>query len=268
MTALERVVRRIRAYDAPRVLVAFSGGVDSSVVMAAAARALGTEAVTAITAVSPSFAAGELETAATVAAGVGVTHRVIETFEVDREAYARNDDQRCFHCKTELYATLGRIATEGAATNAAVLAGANADDVLDVRPGLRAAEQQRVRNPLLEEGIGKDEVRAMARVLGLPNADKPALACLSSRVAHGIRITPDLLDRIDRAEQVVRDLGFDLVRVRHLGVAASVEVAGSKVATLLRHPQWPHAKRSLVELGWSRVTVRLDGYVTGNLNRA
>ena len=204
---LERLERRIVGYGSHRAVVAFSGGVDSAMVTALAARALGPERVTAVTAVSPSYPAGELESARETVAALAVAHTVVETREVEREAYARNDAMRCYHCKAELYGVLRRIAAE--ARGSVVLAGANADDQLDVRPGLMAAEQQGVRNPLLEEGVGKADVRALAAHLGLAVAGKPALACLSSRLAFGIRITPDLLARIDRAEQAVRALGFD-----------------------------------------------------------
>jgi uncharacterized protein len=261
-----RLEQRIGSYGEPRGLVAFSGGVDSSTVLALAARALGPELVTAITAVSPSYPAGELEEAMGVAQGIGVSHRIIHTSEVDREAYARNDGERCFHCKTELYATIGRLVGESRAERTVLMAGANADDAGDFRPGLRAGRQQGVRNPLLEEGLGKDDVRAIARLLELPVADKPALACLSSRVAFGIRITSDLLGRIDRAEQAVRDLGFDPVRVRHFGESATVEVMGSEVERLLAHPELPELRRILQTMGWQRVDVDLRGYRSGSMN--
>lgn len=258
--------RRIRGYGSPRVMVAYSGGVDSSVVLALAARTLGAEAVTAATAVSPSYPAGELEAARTLAASIGVAHRVIETREVEREAYARNDVMRCFHCKTELYAVLWNVAAREARSGGAVLAGANADDARDFRPGLLAGERRGVRNPLLEEGVGKEAVRAMARHMGLSVADKPALACLSSRVAYGIAITPELLFRIDRAEQAVRGLGFEMVRVRHMGETASIEVPKGEVARLTGHPGMPPLRRFLRSLGWKRVTVDPEGYRSGSLN--
>lgn len=263
---IRRLERRIRSYGAARALVAFSGGVDSAATLALACRALGTDAVTAVTAVSPSYPSGELEGAREVAAWLGVTHRVIETGEVEREAYARNDASRCFHCKTELYATLRRLARRS--RGAAVLAGANADDADDVRPGLLAAEEQSVRNPLLEEGVGKEAVRAVAGRLGLAVADKPAMACLSSRVAYGIRVTPDLLRRIDRAERAVRALGFDQVRVRHFGEAAVIEVLPELVPALQTHAGLPGLAESLLELGWRRVTVDPQGFRSGSMNAA
>jgi pyridinium-3,5-biscarboxylic acid mononucleotide sulfurtransferase len=264
-TAIQQVESRIKEYVAPRATVAFSGGVDSSVVLALAARALGRRSVTAVTAISPSYPTGELESAAEVARGVGVSFRTIHTEEVDREAYARNDGMRCFHCKTELYSMLARLAA-AADGNRVVMAGANADDTEDFRPGLLAAEQFGVRNPLLEVGVGKTDVRDMARSLGLPTADKPALACLSSRVAFGIRISPVLLGRIDRAEQIIRSLGFNQVRVRHLGEAASVEVPAEQVRRLHGHRDWPSVVGRLRGLGWRDVQIDPVGYRQGSLN--
>jgi uncharacterized protein len=183
---------------------------------------------------------------------------------VERESYARNDAMRCFHCKTELYATMARLAS--VAPGILILAGANADDPDDFRPGLRAAAVHGVRNPLLEAGIGKDTVRAIARRLRLAVAEKPALACLSSRVAFGIRITPDLLARIDRAERAVRGLGFDQVRVRHLGGRATIEVPREEVGRLAGHAGLPELIRGLRDLGWTDVQIDPEGYRTGSLN--
>jgi uncharacterized protein len=261
-SVVSRLEHRIRSYGASRAQVAFSGGVDSSTVLAVAARALGRDAVTGITAVSPSYPAGELERAAEVAATIGVAHRVIETREVDREAYARNDGERCFHCKTELYATIQKLALTS--DDSVVMAGANADDVGDFRPGIRAGEQRGVHNPLLEEGLGKSEVRTMARWLGLSVAEKPALACLSSRVAFGVRVTPELLARIDNAETLVRELGFAVVRVRHFGDRASIEVEDP--SRLREHPELPTVRDRLQEMGWRRIDVDLSGYQGGRMN--
>jgi len=235
--------------------------VDSSLVTALAAEALGRAAVLAVTALSPSYPEGELEAARDVAAWIGVEHRTVFTDEVDREAYARNDELRCFHCKTELYATLRRLVAED--PERAVLAGANLDDLEDVRPGLLAARQQGVRNPLLDEEVGKEEVRAIARSIGLPVADKPALACLSSRVATGVRITADLLHRIDLAEQAVRALGFATVRVRHRGISARVEVEPDRVGRLVHHPRLPDLEARIRDLGWETVEVDPAGYRQG-----
>lgn len=268
MTAplVARLERRIAGYGSPTAVVAFSGGVDSAVVTALAARALGSGQVTAVTAVSPSYPAGELASARETVDALSVAHRVVETREVERDAYARNDAMRCYHCKAELYGVLRRIANE--ARGSVVLAGANADDRLDVRPGLLAAQQQGVRNPLLEEEVGKAEVRAVAAHLDLVVAGKPALACLSSRVAFGIRITPDLLTRIDRAEQAVRALGFDPARVRHFGDRATIEVAPEEVGRLAAHAELPRLLVALRAFGWTDVQVDPLGYRQGSMNFA
>lgn len=256
--------RRIRGYG-ERVVVAFSGGVDSSVVLALAARTLSPPAVTAVTALSASLPAGELDAAARVAADLGVEHRTVTTRELEREGYARNDEMRCFYCKVELYATLGHIVAASDRTTTAVLAGANADDLADFRPGLWAGARAGIRNPLLEEGVGKRTVRSVARALGLRVADKPALACLSSRVELGLRITPELLGRVDAAERTVRALGFDVVRVRHRGDRATIEVPADEVARLAGHPGLERALEAIRDLGWREVTVDPLGYRQGSV---
>jgi pyridinium-3,5-biscarboxylic acid mononucleotide sulfurtransferase len=264
-TVIRLLEARIRDYRRPRAVVAFSGGVDSTVVLAVGAKALGASAVTAVTAISPSYPAGELDAARAAAAGVGVVHRTIRTREVEREAYARNDPDRCFHCKAELYGALRRLAAD-APCGSVLLTGTNADDLADFRPGLAAARRQGVQSPLLQQGLGKQAVRAVAHRLGLPTADKPALACLSSRVAYGIRITPPLLSRIDRAERAIRALGFDMVRVRHFGQRATIEVPGSDIDRLCDHPALPELVDRLEALGWVEVAVDPRGYRAGSLN--
>jgi len=259
-TVRDAVERRIASYGDPAI-IAHSGGVDSSLVLALAVGALGASSVTAVTALSPSYPAGELELARSVAADLGATHRVVRTREVEREAYARNDEMRCYHCKAELYATLGTIAVS--ADGAVVMAGANADDLDDFRPGLWAGERAGIRNPLLEERVGKALVREIACGLHLRVAGKPALACLSSRVRTGIRITPELLGRIDAAEQEIRALGFDPVRVRHDGDGARIEVPPAEVERLRTHPRLARALATIGELGWSSVRVDPQGYPGG-----
>jgi uncharacterized protein len=263
---IQRVEDRIRGYARPAALVAFSGGVDSAVVLALAARTLGHHSVTAITAISPSYPAGELEQAEAVARVIGVQHRTVATDEVANDAYARNDALRCFHCKGELYRVLRRLAAEAVGPDVVILAGANADDATEFRPGLLAAERDGVRNPLLEERIGKPLVRSIARQLGLVVADKPALACLSSRVAYGIRVTPDLLARIDQAEAGLRDLGYRDVRARHLGDALAIQVPAPDIESLLAHPGLPALIGRLHDLGWLHVTIDPEGLRHGSMN--
>jgi uncharacterized protein len=252
---------RIRGYG-DRALVAFSGGVDSSVVLALAARALGPDRVEAVTAISPSYPAGEMQVAAETASDLAVAHRSVRTHEVEREAYARNDELRCYHCKAELYGVLGQI-VRIAIPDTAVLAGANADDLDEFRPGIWAGERAGIRNPLLEASVGKATVRSIGGRLGLRVSDKPALACLSSRVELGIRISPELLARIDDAEAIVRALGFEVVRVRHRGASATIEVPAGEVDRLLAHPERDAALDALMALGWAEVAVDPNGYRPG-----
>jgi uncharacterized protein len=263
---LHRLDAAVVAYGATRAVVALSGGVDSSVVTAVAARALGAGQVVAVTALSASYPAGELDSARAVASVLGVGHRTIATGEVEREAYARNDGLRCYHCKMELYTALSRIASECGGPGVVVLGGANADDANDLRPGLLAGRQRGVRNPLLELGVRKDDVRVIARRFGLPVAEKPAMACLSSRVAFGVRISPELLARIDRAERAVRALGFVTVRVRHFGERAAIEVAAEEVPRLSSHAGLSSLLAHLRAMGWAEVEVDPDGYRQGSMN--
>jgi uncharacterized protein len=211
----------------PSALVAFSGGVDSSLVAAASARVLGERAV-AVTAVSPALATGELDGARTVAAAVGIAHRTITTDELAREGYRRNGTDRCYHCKSELYDRLSVLAT--AEGFAATFSGANVDDLGDWRPGLRAAAEHDVRHPLVEAGFRKPDVRRVAALLAIPSADKPAMPCLASRLPYGTEVDPGVLAQIDRAEAALRALGYRDLRVRHLGHLAKVELGDDDLA--------------------------------------
>ncbi len=199
------------------VVVAFSGGVDSSVVAAIAHRALGEDAL-AVTAVSPSVAQGELEGARRVARFIGIRHEIVRTNELARPGYVANGRDRCYFCKTELYDTLAAHYP-----GQTLLSGANQDDQGDWRPGLRAASEHDVQHPLID--VTKEQVRALARELRLPSAEKPATPCLASRIPYGTQVDPDTLAQIDRAEQAVRALGFPILRVRHHGILGRVEIA-------------------------------------------
>jgi uncharacterized protein len=245
------------------VVVAFSGGVDSSVVAAAAARALGDRAV-AVTAVSPALATGELEGARAVATAIGIRHETVTTRELDREGYRRNDRDRCYHCKTELYDVLGAIAADRG--TGVVVSGANTDDLGDWRPGLRAAEEHGVRHPLIEAGIGKAAVRQIARALGLPSADKPASPCLASRLPYGTPVDPVVLGQIDRAEAALKALGFAELRVRHLGEDARVEVGAAELPRLEDLALRARVAAAVAEEGYAQVQIADEPLRSGSLN--
>jgi uncharacterized protein len=245
------------------VVVAFSGGVDSSLVAAVAARALGDRAL-AVTAVSPSLPPGEADEARWVAAAVGIRHRTVRTHETERDEYLANGTDRCYHCKTELYDVLVRVAQED--DFSVVVSGANADDLGDFRPGLKAAAEHGVRHPLVEAEMTKAEVREAARGLEVPNWDKPASACLSSRIAFGVRITVDELSKVGRAERLLKDLGFRQCRVRVHGDLARVEVEPPDLPRLAEPEMRERIVEGLRALGYRYVTLDLEGFRSGSMN--
>jgi pyridinium-3,5-biscarboxylic acid mononucleotide sulfurtransferase len=242
-------------------VVAFSGGVDSSLVAALAARALGERAV-AITAVSPALAEGELDGARTVADAVGIAHETISTDELSSEDYRRNDRFRCFHCKTELYGRLTDIARGRG--YAAVLSGANADDAGDWRPGLKAAADHGVLHPLLEAGVTKDAVRELAERLGVPSAQKPASPCLASRIPYGTRVELGTLRQIDAAERAVRRLGYRVLRVRHHGELGRLELSGEELPRAARERET--IERAILGAGYARAEIDPKPFRSGSLN--
>jgi pyridinium-3,5-biscarboxylic acid mononucleotide sulfurtransferase len=244
-------------------VVAFSGGVDSSLVAALAARALGPRAL-AVTAVSPALATGELDGARAVARAVGIAHRRIATNELGREAYRRNDRFRCLHCKTELYEHLCTLA--GAEGYGAVLSGANADDAGDWRPGLRAAAEHGVIHPLLEAGVGKEAVRALAARLAVPSAQKPASPCLASRIPYGTPVDADTLAQIDRAERAVKELGYRVLRVRHHGDLGRLELAGDELERALRPVARATVEAAIRSAGYGRAEIDPRPFRSGSLN--
>ncbi len=258
----DRLIETLRGYG--RVAVAFSGGVDSTVVAQAAHDALGDRAF-AVTAASDSLAEGELEDAEALAKQIGIAHRIIRTEEFADPNYLQNNTDRCYFCKSELY---GRLSGLLGAIGADVIAsGANTDDAGDHRPGMRAAGENGVRHPLQECGLGKTEVRALARAWGLPVWDKPATPCLSSRVAYGEPVTPERVRMIDLAEQWLRGLGLRVLRVRyHKGDMARVEVPADDLPKLVDPTTRAAMIRAFRDLGFKYVTLDLEGFRSGSLN--
>jgi uncharacterized protein len=258
-------LRRLEQVIAPlgSALVAFSGGVDSSVVAAAAYRALGQDAI-AVTAVSDALATGELETARQVAAAIGIRHRAIRTHELDREGYRANGADRCFHCKSELYDALDALASANAGTT--VLSGANVDDLGDWRPGLAAAGEHGVRHPLVEAGIAKAQVRAIAASLGLPSAAKPASPCLASRVPYGTPVDAPTLACIDRAERAVKQLGYADVRVRHLGSSARIELPDADLPRALEEHERARIETAVRHAGYDEAHLSVAPLRSGSLS--
>jgi pyridinium-3,5-biscarboxylic acid mononucleotide sulfurtransferase len=262
MSRTEELETRIASLES--AVVAFSGGVDSSLVAALAARALGRHAL-AVTAVSPALATGELDGARGVAAAVGIAHEEIATDELARAGYVRNDRDRCYHCKTELYERLWGVARRRG--YAAVLSGANADDVGDWRPGLTAAAEHGIVHPLLEAGVGKQEVRALARLLGVPSAEKPASPCLASRLPYGTEVDPAVLRQVDRAEVAVKALGYRVVRVRHYGKRGRVELGADELSRALAPVERRRVESAVSSAGYSEVEIDEQPFRSGSLNR-
>ncbi len=247
------------------VVVAFSGGVDSTFLGWAARDALGDRALL-VTADSDSYAEGELDEARRLAELIGLRHLVIRTHEVENPAYAANPANRCFFCKEELFARLEPVAAAEGFRH--LVYGATVDDLGDHRPGMVSARQRGVKAPLIEAGLGKAEIRALSRAVGLPTWDKPAMACLSSRFPYGTRITPEKLRQVDRAEAFVRSLGFREFRVRHHGELARLEIGKAEMGRLWEAGRAEAIVARLRELGFLHVTVDLQGFRSGSLNEA
>lgn len=260
---IESVVSFISQFES--CAVAMSAGVDSAVVAKAAFLALGSKAI-AVTAHSPSLAVGELEQARYLAQVIGIEHQVLQTSEFSNPSYVRNQGDRCYHCKSELYGQLELLAKSQ--VRRTLLNGTNADDLGDYRPGLRAASEYNVRSPLAECAINKTGVRALARYWQLPVWDKPASPCLSSRVAYGEEVTPQRLRMIDQAEQYLRGLGIDPVRVRyHRGDLARIEVPLQYIERMTEVRTRQSLETKLLGLGFQFVTIDLGGFKSGSLNQ-
>ncbi len=265
MATVQDKLKQVKALfrEMDRALIAYSGGIDSTLVAKIAVDVLGDRAL-AVTAESPSLLPEDLEDARVQAAEMGIRHEVVQTHEIDNPNYSANPVNRCYFCKSELHDTLRPLALERGYPY--VLDGVNGDDLRDYRPGIQAAKERGVRSPLAEVGISKAEVREMAKLLGLPWWDKPAQPCLSSRFPYGEEITVAKLQRVGRAERYLRTLGLKNLRVRSEQETARIELLPEQIKEFVMTTDLPALVAAFQSYGYRYVTLDLEGYRSGKLN--
>lgn len=246
------------------VVLGYSGGVDSTLLLRKALDLLGAGKVLAVTAASATYDPDEVDEATRLAEALGATHARIQSTELEAEGFLRNPPERCYYCKSDLYGNLKRLARERGYET--VIDGSHADDTLDYRPGLKALDERGIVSPLREAGFTKEDIRSLSRRLDLPTADKPANACLASRFPYGESITMEKLERVGRAERIVREAGFPVVRVRHHGDVARIEVPPADRERLLTFAAT--LVPALKALGYVWVSCDLEGYRMGSMNEA
>ena len=249
--------------DMGKVLVAYSGGADSAYLAWAAHRVLGADAL-AVTADSASIPESHKRDAVAFVEQFGIPHRFIETYEFDNEQYTRNDSNRCFHCKDELFNRMNELGVELGVS--AIAYGVNKDDTHDFRPGHKAAQKHQVRAPLLEADLVKAEIRALSRIAGLPTWDRPAAACLSSRIPYGTEVTRENIKLVERGEEAIAALGFRVFRVRYHGQLARIEIGQDELHRALTPEMAATLSNTFRDLGFQYVTLDLAGYRQGSLN--